>query len=65
MTYLCLEDKVKLRSFIVPRLVGWVEQRETHRTMMGFAVALPILQVFYRPQSLRGYDRLFTLSHLN
>ena len=51
-------DSVNSLSSIVPtrsahrytHIGRMVEQRETHRTMMGFAVALPILHVFITPK---------------
>ena len=37
------------------QLVGWVEQRETHRTMMGFAVALPILHFYIKSSAVKAF----------
>ena len=37
------------------QLVGWVEQRETHRTMMGFAVALPILHFYIKSSAVKVF----------
>ena len=37
------------------QLVGWVEQREAHRTMMGFAVALPILHFYIKSSAVKAF----------